>query len=548
MTTTDLLNDLESTNAWQEELYVQLHLNPELSMMETETTAEITRRLESFGYDVQQIGGGVVGVLTNGEGSAALFRADIDALPVQENTGLPYASTKTGTDRDGNVVPVMHACGHDLHITAGLGAAELMSKNTDAWSGTYIALFQPGEETAAGAKSMVADGLVDKIPKPDVALGQHVLTAPTAGKVGTRAGAVLSTGACIKVTVFGKGSHGSMPHLGVDPVVLSASIVTRLQTIVSREIAPSPVRRRHRGQHSRRHEGEHHPRPGHHAAEHSRLRLGRARETDRQHRAHRRGRVHGGAFTGRAGDRVVRVLPADRQRRRGDARRSPGPLSTTSARTGWRRSPRSPRPKTSASFPTAFGIPYSFWGVGGFAEGQQVFPNHNPAFGPAMQPTLRPAPRRPWWPSAPTSERGCSHDHRGSSRSRGAGIPGNGEASLGHRPRRPHLLAVRRHRRHRRPQILKDINSDHQQYVDAASMNLAVSVTALFSGLFIVMMGGFADRLGRVKITLLGIVLGIIGSLLLVFAAGPSPCRCCSPVGPSRASRPRASCPRRWPW
>src|SRR5690349_12836710 len=132
----------------------------------------------------------------------------------------------------------MHACGHDLHTTAGLGAAELMSKNTDAWSGTYIALFQPGEETAAGARSMVDDGLVDKIPKPDVALGQHVLTVPAAGKVGTVAGPMLSTGACIKVTVFGKGSHGSMPHLGVDPIVLSANIVTRLQTIVSREIAP----------------------------------------------------------------------------------------------------------------------------------------------------------------------------------------------------------------------------------------------------------------------------------------------------------------------
>lgn len=134
MTTTDILNDLESTNAWQEELYVRLHQNPELSMMETETAAEITRRLESFGYDVQKIGGGVVGVLANGEGSTALFRADIDALPVQENTGLPYASTKTGTDSDGNVVPLMHACGHDLHITAGLGAAERSQERSSTTS------------------------------------------------------------------------------------------------------------------------------------------------------------------------------------------------------------------------------------------------------------------------------------------------------------------------------------------------------------------------------------------------------------------------------
>jgi amidohydrolase len=388
MTTTNILNDLDSTNAWQEKLYVHLHQNPELSMMETETAAEITRRLESFGYDVQQIGGGVVGVLANGEGSTVLFRADIDALPVKENTGLPYASTKTSTDADGNVVPVMHACGHDVHITAGLGAAELLSKNTDAWSGTYIALFQPGEETAAGAKSMVDDGLMDKIPKPDVALGQHVLTAPAAGKVGTVAGPMLSTGACIKVTVFGKGSHGSMPHLGVDPVVLAAGIVTRLQTIVSREIAPDQFGVVTVGS----------------------LHVGtKANIIPDQATMLLNIRAYDSAVREKLIAGIGRIVKADCE-----AARSPiepvielyesYPLTDNDTAAtekitkafvdhfgADRVETLAPVPASEdfSIIPAAFGIPYSYWGIGGFTEGQQVFPNHNPRFGPAMQPTLK---------------------------------------------------------------------------------------------------------------------------------------------------------------
>jgi hippurate hydrolase len=233
------LAGLDEAQGWQEALYIHLHRNPELSMQETETAAEVSRRLLAFGYEVHQIGGGVVGVLANGEGPCVLFRADMDALPVREATGLPYASTSTAQDATGATVPVMHACGHDAHVTCGLGAAELLARNRDAWSGTYVALFQPGEETAAGARAMVADGLVARVPKPDVALSQHVLTAPEAGHVATSPGPVLSAGDSIRVTLYGKGSHGSMPHLGVDPVVLAASIVLRLQTVVAREIAPS---------------------------------------------------------------------------------------------------------------------------------------------------------------------------------------------------------------------------------------------------------------------------------------------------------------------
>lgn len=194
LATMDALAGLEEAQGWQEELYIHLHRNPELSMQEIETAAEVSRRLHGFGYEVHQIGGGVVGVLANGEGPCVLFRADMDALPVLEATGLPYASTSTAEDATGATVPLMHACGHDAHVTCALGAAELLARNRGAWSGTYVALFQPGEETASGARAMVADRLVERLPRPDVALSQHVLTAPEAGHVSTSPGPVLSAG------------------------------------------------------------------------------------------------------------------------------------------------------------------------------------------------------------------------------------------------------------------------------------------------------------------------------------------------------------------
>lgn len=224
---------------WQEDLYRRVHQHPELGHHEVETAAAVADELRSHGYTVQEgIGStGVVGVLENGDGPVVLMRADMDALPIEEATGLPYASTEHATDRDGQEVPVMHACGHDAHVACLLGAARLLAQSKSSWHGTYVALFQPAEELADGAEVMLKGDLAAKIPHPDVALAQHLLPFP-AGRVGTRPGAFLSSGDSMRVTVWGRGSHGSMPQLSVDPVVLAASIVLRLQGVVSREVAP----------------------------------------------------------------------------------------------------------------------------------------------------------------------------------------------------------------------------------------------------------------------------------------------------------------------
>jgi amidohydrolase len=224
-----VLAGLETELGWVRETYTDLHRHPELSLEEEQTSRLVEEKLTTFGYDVKRIGGtGVVGVLTNGDGPTVLARADMDALPVTEATGLPYSSEVEG---------VMHACGHDVHVSTLLGAAKLMADGRDAWSGTYIALFQPAEEVGAGSKAMVDDGLVAKVPRPDVALSQHVMPI-AAGTLATTAGPVLSAGDSLKITVHGKGAHGSMPHMAVDPVVLASSIVLRLQTVVSRETKP----------------------------------------------------------------------------------------------------------------------------------------------------------------------------------------------------------------------------------------------------------------------------------------------------------------------
>jgi hippurate hydrolase len=234
------LAGMDGVRPWQEDFYRDLHEHPELSHQEHRTAAAVAAWLRECGYDVHEdVGGtGVVGLLRNGPGPTVLMRADMDALPVREQTGLPYASTATATDAEGSTVAVMHACGHDVHVTCLLGTAALLGGARDGWSGTAVALFQPAEELGDGARRMVDDGLAALVGDVTVALAQHVLPFP-AGEVGTRPGPVLSAADSMRITVHGRGAHGSMPQAAVDPVVLAAMIVVRLQTIVSREVAPT---------------------------------------------------------------------------------------------------------------------------------------------------------------------------------------------------------------------------------------------------------------------------------------------------------------------
>jgi hippurate hydrolase len=207
-----------------EQLYRDLHAKPELSLQEHRTAALAGRELAAAGFEVTtNIGGtGVVGVLANGPGPAALVRADMDALPVREDTGLPYASRQRATDRDGYDVPVMHACGHDMHVTCLLGAVRELAAARGSWSGTLIAVFQPAEELGTGAKAMIDDGLFDRVGLPDVVLGQHVAPIP-AGFIGIRPGPAFAAADGLRVTLYGRGAHGSRPEAGVDPVVMAAA-------------------------------------------------------------------------------------------------------------------------------------------------------------------------------------------------------------------------------------------------------------------------------------------------------------------------------------
>jgi len=229
----DLLPQLET-------LYTDIHAHPELSMQETRTAALAAEHLRAAGYEVTTGIGqtGVVGLLRNGDGPIVMLRADMDALPVEEATGAPYASKVTATDHEGNTVAVMHACGHDLHVTWLVGAATLLAQARDSWRGTLMAVFQPAEETAEGAQAMIDDGLFKRFPKPDVVLGQHVMVGP-AGAIGGRKGVITSAADSLQIRLFGRGAHGSMPQASVDPVVLAAATVLRLQTIVARELAPT---------------------------------------------------------------------------------------------------------------------------------------------------------------------------------------------------------------------------------------------------------------------------------------------------------------------
>ncbi len=225
-------------NAVLADVYRDLHAHPELAFQEIRTAGIVAKRLTDLGFEVTTGVGvtGVVGLLRNGEGPTVLLRADMDALPVEESTGLDYASTLRGTDVDGHDVPLMHACGHDVHVTCLLGASGELAEAKSSWSGTLMVVFQPAEESGGGAQTMVDDGLYDRFGRPDVVLGQHVAPIP-AGLLALHPGVAFASADALRITMYGQGAHGSRPEASIDPVVMAAATVLRLQTIVSREIA-----------------------------------------------------------------------------------------------------------------------------------------------------------------------------------------------------------------------------------------------------------------------------------------------------------------------
>ena len=222
------------------DFYRDLHQHPELSLQEHRTARLVADALWPLGFEVtEQVGGtGVVGLLRNGDGPVVMLRADFDALPVEEQTGLPYASTDRARDQDGAEVPVMHACGHDMHAACLLGAAALLARTPGTWSGTLLVVFQPAEELGRGAKDMVNDGLFRRFPVPGIVLGQHVGPLP-AGMIGYASGPVMAASDSAQVVLYGQGGHGSRPEAAIDPVLMAANIVTRLQGIVARQVSPA---------------------------------------------------------------------------------------------------------------------------------------------------------------------------------------------------------------------------------------------------------------------------------------------------------------------
>ena len=385
-----ILSDLASTRGVREELYKDFHRHPELSLQEFRTADRIEEALHSYGVDeVLRIGRtGVVGILRNGEGPVVAMRGDTDGLPMAERSGKDYAAEGvTQVDEaTGRETPVAHTCGHDVHIVCLLGAAQAFAAHRDAWSGTFLAVFQPGEENAAGARAMVEAGIVDRLPKPDVYLGQHVLGTLPGGAVGIRSGPLFSAAASIEITLHGKGSHGSMPNLGVDPIVLGAAVVGRLQTVVSREVAPREtavvtVGSFHAGTKSNI------------IPDAAVLQLN-TRAFDRDVEKH----LH---------EAIERIVRAECE-----AARSPKPpefryydqyplTSNHDAPTARVREAfdahfgedsveMAPVPASEdfSVIPDAFGCPYTYWGLGGFKDWKNAPGNHSPFFAPDIHPTL----------------------------------------------------------------------------------------------------------------------------------------------------------------
>ena len=382
-----ILSDLDETQAEREKQYKYFHQHPELSMKEDHTAQTIIDILSKAGIETKRVGKtGVVAEIKNGEGPVVAMRADIDALPIKENSGKDYTSTVSAQDENGKTVGVSHACGHDFHISSLLGALKAFNEHKDAWKGTYIGVFQPGEETAQGAKYLVENGITSMIAKPDVYLGQHVLGAIPAGTVGIRSGAFLTTAASIRVHIFGKGSHGSMPELSVDPVVVASSIVLKLQTIVSRELAAKDyaivtVGALNAGSKSNI------------IPDDAELLINtRTYSKDTQ------------KFVHNAIERIVRGecelarCPKEPEFTYYDCY----PLTNNDQNASLRvrkafdeyfgeDSVDISRASASEDFSivaNAFKTPYAYWGLGGFADMQNAPGNHNPAFAPDLQPTL----------------------------------------------------------------------------------------------------------------------------------------------------------------
>ncbi|MBX7495926.1 amidohydrolase [Qipengyuania sp. 6B39] len=237
----DLRTDIAEDMPALMELYRDLHANPELSFAEFETSAKLAKRMRALGFDVTEKVGktGVVSVMRNGEGPTVLLRADMDGLPVVEQTGLPFASKRTAVPASGVTTGVMHACGHDTHMTGFIGAAQLLAERKDEWQGTLVMVLQPAEEAGGGARAMLADGLYTRFPKPDYTLAFHDAAADKpAGTIGVSPGYALANVDSVNITVKGVGGHGAYPHTTKDPIVLASAIVMRLQTLVSRELSP----------------------------------------------------------------------------------------------------------------------------------------------------------------------------------------------------------------------------------------------------------------------------------------------------------------------
>ena len=237
----------DEPNAWVNanmkplaKLYLHLHKNPELSFEEKETSERIAKELKDVGATITTgVGGfGIVGIIENGKGPTVMLRADMDGLPVTEQTNQPYASTKTVTDADGKNVGVMHACGHDIHMTTLVGTARYLAANKDRWSGRLMMIGQPAEERGSGAVAMLKDGLFEKFKKPDFALALHCNPVLPSGQVSLRPGYAMANVDSVDIKVFGRGGHGAYPHTTIDPIVQAAKLILDIQTIVSREIKP----------------------------------------------------------------------------------------------------------------------------------------------------------------------------------------------------------------------------------------------------------------------------------------------------------------------